>query len=370
MASRPYKSELPERASLEYLKKLAKDRLAELREADPEAKLSAAQLAVSRDHGFASWRALKAEVDRRQAMTNGWTQLHSAAKAGDLDQVQALLADGADPNAREEGDNTTPLHWAAAGRNIEIVRALLDAGCDVHGTGDVHELDAIGWATFFHSDRGNPGDRPEVAELLVERGAKHHIFSALSIGDASLIREVVRENPKALERRMSRFEANQTPMQFAKRLGRQDLVDLLIELGVRPPQPMIDGEEFKAKIADVAGAVYRIVPMIYVPDVAAALDWYVWAGFTEVARFGDDGLVNFGIVTFGKAQVMINMHGKLGKQTASLWFSTTKIDELHGLLKARGVEFIEEINDTFYHARQFAIEDLNGYALYFIQNQE
>jgi hypothetical protein len=45
-------SKLPERASLEYLRKLAKDRLQELRRADPQAKLAAALLAVARDHGF------------------------------------------------------------------------------------------------------------------------------------------------------------------------------------------------------------------------------------------------------------------------------------------------------------------------------
>ena len=62
-------SKLPERASLEYLKKLAKDRLHELRQTDPHTKLAAALLAVARDHGFPSWRALKIEVEQRQATT-------------------------------------------------------------------------------------------------------------------------------------------------------------------------------------------------------------------------------------------------------------------------------------------------------------
>ena len=42
---------LPPRASLEYLKKLAKDRLQQLRRVDPETKLATALLAVARDHG-------------------------------------------------------------------------------------------------------------------------------------------------------------------------------------------------------------------------------------------------------------------------------------------------------------------------------
>lgn len=58
---------LPERPSLEYLKKLAKQRLQELRRADPDAKLAAALLGVAREYGFISWRALKAQIDRQRA---------------------------------------------------------------------------------------------------------------------------------------------------------------------------------------------------------------------------------------------------------------------------------------------------------------
>jgi ankyrin repeat protein len=147
--------ELPARASLEYLKKLAKDRLRELRQTDPDAKLTSAQLEVARAHGFPSWRALKAEVERRQqgdlapffeacksgdvdalrallahdpelvraskpgGQHSGWTGLHTAAQAGHLDAVRVLLQRGADPSAREEGDNTYPLHWAAAARHLQ-----------------------------------------------------------------------------------------------------------------------------------------------------------------------------------------------------------------------------------------------------------
>ena len=39
------------------------------------------------------------------------------------------------------------------------------------------------------------------------------------------------------------------------------------------------------------------VAMIYVPDVARALDWYESIGFRELARYEDDGLVNFGMVS-------------------------------------------------------------------------
>ncbi len=446
------KSQLPDRASLEYLKKLAKDRLHELRRADPRARLTSAQLAVAREHGFSSWRALKAEVERRQqdnvtlffaacargdvdalrdllarepdlarvskpgGQHSGWTGLHSAAQDGQVDAVRLLLAHGADPNAREEGDNTYPLHWAAAGRHLDIVRALLDAGGDVHGFGDVHAFDIIGWAAFYLAPGRSRGDNPGVLALLLERGARHHIFSAMCVGDLALIRRVVQENPNALERRMSRFEQQQTPLHFAINLQRYDILDLLIELGANLEavdinghtaltSAMLAGNDEAIRRLHVAGAkpprsadssgfthamvrlrdsIKKCVPTIMVPDVAAALDWYTSIGFQEMARYGDDGLVNFGMVSFGKAELMLNMHGRKGEHDVSLWFYTDQIEPLYELLKARqlhaaqaalagapaehdAIEFTEYLYEPFYGGREFGIRDLNGYNLYFMQ---
>ena len=264
-------SKLPERASLEYLKKLAKERLQELRRVDPKAKLASALLSVARDHGVSSWRALKGEMEQRHANSvalffdacakgdvqvlrsllandssltraaqanqphGGWTGLHEAAKRGQSDAVRLLLEYGAHPNAREAGDNTYPLHWAAAHGHIEIVRALLDAGGDVHGFGDVHMLDAIGWATLYRSPGDDPmqmtASRQHLVGFLLERGAHHHIFSAICIGDLDLIRALVEQNPELLDRRLSRFEHGLTPLHFATGRKRYDILDLLIELG-------------------------------------------------------------------------------------------------------------------------------------------
>jgi ankyrin repeat protein/uncharacterized glyoxalase superfamily protein PhnB len=452
-------SKLPERASLEYLKKLAKDRLQELRRADPRAKLATALLAVAQDHGFSSWRALKAELDQRQkkdvahffevcakgdvetlrrflvndpslaratnpeAHDQGWTGLHAAAKGGHVDAVRLLLEYGADPNAREAGDNTYPLHWAAAHGHLETVRALLDGGGEVLGIGDVHELDVIGWATFYRAPGDDPAQmdasRRDLVALLLERGARHHIFSAMSVGDLDLIRTLVEQNPDALDRRMSRFEGGQTPLHFAISRKLYDILDLLIELGADleaadksgqtalavamlrgdheamrrlhaagASQPQaIAPSSIAAGMAKLADSVKKSVPMIYVPDVRRALDWYTSIGFTETARFEDDGLVNFGMVSFGKAEVMLNMHGKPAPHDASLWFYTDQVDSLYQLLKSRQLEaaqaalagtvadhepidFEQDIEDMFYGARQFGIRDLNGYQLYFIQSAE
>ena len=68
---------LPERASYEFLKKLAKDRLATLRATDPTARLAAAQLAIAREYGFSSWRALKMDLERRVVRTSRSSGAHA-----------------------------------------------------------------------------------------------------------------------------------------------------------------------------------------------------------------------------------------------------------------------------------------------------
>jgi len=60
-------AKLPEHPSLEYLRKLAKNRLPELRRTNPDAKLATALLHVAREHGFPSWRAVKAQLDSQSA---------------------------------------------------------------------------------------------------------------------------------------------------------------------------------------------------------------------------------------------------------------------------------------------------------------
>jgi uncharacterized glyoxalase superfamily protein PhnB len=241
----------------------------------------------------------------------------------------------------------------------------------------------------------------------------------MSVGDLDLIQNVVEQNTETLGRRMSRFEQGQTPLHFAMNRKRYDILDLLIELGADleaedksgqtalgvamlrgdreamrrlhaagAKQPTtIASSSVDATMAKMAGSVTKGVPMIYVPDVARALEWYASIGFEEIARYEDDGLVNFGMVSFGKAELMLNMHGKPGPHDVSLWFYTDQVDHLYQLLKSRqleaaraalagepgdheGIEFEQDIEDMFYGARQFCIRDLNGYELYFIQSAD
>ena len=89
------------------------------------------------------------------------TPLHQAAAKGDVNQVQALLSQGADVDARDLGGRT-PLHVAARDGHKDIVSLLLDNGANINA------LDKWGYSVL-HRARHSGGD--SVAELLLARGA-------------------------------------------------------------------------------------------------------------------------------------------------------------------------------------------------------
>ena len=161
-----------------------------------------------------------------------WTLLHLAAHGGHLAAVELLLERGLDVNAREKGDDTYAMHWAAAAGHLDVVRRLADAGGDVVGRGDDHQLEVIGWATCWEGC--DDAAHRAVADFLVARGARHHVFSAVATGLADELRRIVAADPAALGRPMSRNESYQLPLHFAARMNRPEMLELLLELGADP----------------------------------------------------------------------------------------------------------------------------------------
>ena len=376
----------------------------------PEHASLDAFFAACRAGDVATLRALleKEPTLARERDDEGSTGLHAAV--AHVEAVRLLLERGADPNARDRGDNATALHFAAAGGYLETVRALLDAGGDVHGFGDVHNGDIIGWAV-------GDGRNRDVVALLIERGARHHIFSAIALGDMRLVRTLVKENPDALSRRRSRFEQGQTALHFAlaapdglaRKTPQYDTADLLIELGAdleavddkgrtalevamlhgdkeamrrlkaagaREPKP-IDLSNIDGRLTAVRDSIRKHVPMICVPDMAATVAWYTSLGFTLQERHPEEGEMDWACLSFGKTEIMlVPGHGRM-----SLWFYTDRIDDLYQLFKSRQlraaqaalagedepeVRFDEDLYEPFYGGRQFSVRDLNGLELKFM----
>ena len=75
-------------------------------------------------------KLLSAGTNPNVKVNEGFTPLHAAAGYGYTGTVKALVAAGADPNARGANDAHTPLHAAALNGHTGTVRALVAAGAD------------------------------------------------------------------------------------------------------------------------------------------------------------------------------------------------------------------------------------------------
>lgn len=353
---------------------------------------------------------------------DGTTALHVAVHHPDV--VRLLLERGADPDARDAGDNALPLHFAAGSGPIESVRALLDAGSDVHGTGDLHRIEVIGWATLFADVRR------DIVDLLVERGARHHVFSAIALGDLELLRRVVRDEGNALTRRLSKFEQEQTAIHYViappdgllggvfRTGSHYRTLEALIELGAeldardargRTPleiamlrgdvevmrrlhaagasQPVLPDEPTPTAVSSLGQSIKNLTPMLAVQDMQATIDWYTSIGFELAGTYGENGSLNWASVRFGTVEIMfIPASRAWRKQTdgVSIWIRTDRIDDVYAHLKRRQlarasavlageapsaaeVRFTLDLYTAFYGQREFGIVDPNGVHVMFAQ---
>jgi len=137
---------LPDRPSLEQLRKQAKDHLDALRAIDPSAKLADAQHALAQEYGFESWPKLVHHVESMQPErrmlrpaelksdeklmwsagrgTDVWALIQASA-VGDLDAVKAFIA--RDPSlARSHYAYRKPLYFAVRENRLDVARFLLE----------------------------------------------------------------------------------------------------------------------------------------------------------------------------------------------------------------------------------------------------
>jgi ankyrin repeat protein len=102
----------------------------------------------------------------------------------------------------------------------------------VIGEGDDHAGGVIGWASCWEGC--DDAAHRAVVDFLIDRGARHHIFSAIAMDSADEVRRIVAANPSALNQRQSRNENHRTPLQFAVHMHRAGMVELLLTLGADP----------------------------------------------------------------------------------------------------------------------------------------
>lgn len=141
------------------------------------------------------------QVHRGAAITRTMQdELVAAAETGEFAKVKQFLAKGADPNgpspeALKHGARFTPLGMAVSGGKAAVVRVLLKAGADLNRR-MFFKNDKVGEAPVFIAIAR---DRVDCLDVLLKAGAKVNV----------------------------RNYRGETPLAFAKRLGRTAEVGLL-----------------------------------------------------------------------------------------------------------------------------------------------
>jgi len=102
---------------------------------------------------------------QRQAAQRAGQVLLQVTEAGDIVQMEALLAKGAEVNARN-AHGWTPLHVAAAGGDPAVLALLLKHGADVHAQSHI--------GTTPLDNATTRGGRQAVIDLLLAHGAKRN----------------------------------------------------------------------------------------------------------------------------------------------------------------------------------------------------
>jgi uncharacterized glyoxalase superfamily protein PhnB len=121
-----------------------------------------------------------------------------------------------------------------------------------------------------------------------------------------------------------------------------------------------------------------LLPHVVYSDVAEAIAWLGKTfGFREHYRYGDPAHPNGAQMHLGKACIMLrdvrsgtSTPAQLRSATQSLTVFVEDVDAHFQKTKAAGARVVEELNETFYGERQYAVEDLAGHRWLFSRHAQ
>jgi uncharacterized glyoxalase superfamily protein PhnB len=126
------------------------------------------------------------------------------------------------------------------------------------------------------------------------------------------------------------------------------------------------------------GEPMAITPYLLYQDAGAAVDWLAKAFGLRKTRDvfkGEDGRVNHASMTLGEAALMLGSPGPdfrgpraSGHVTQNLYVDVDDVDKHYARAVAAGATIIEEPKETFYGARRYGAEDLEGHRWYFAED--
>ena len=110
------------------------------------------------------------------------------------------------------------------------------------------------------------------------------------------------------------------------------------------------------------------VPVIATADVRASVDWYVRVlGFREHFSFGDPpvyaGIQRDGVLLYATHDPEMVSALKASGSHPDIFLWVEGVDEAFVEHRARGAKIVEAVGDRAWDARQYVLEDPNGYWL-------
>jgi ankyrin repeat protein len=167
-------------------------------------------------------RLLRAGANANATLLSGETALMTCARAGDARAVKALLAHGADVNAKEHEHHQTALMWAAAQRHPDIVGLLIDASADVRARSLTYAQTVVGEQT-------QRAGREELNYTVLRGGATPLLFTA-RVGDEESARLLLKAGADANDSQPDGVSA----LVLAAHSGNGNVAAVLLEHGADP----------------------------------------------------------------------------------------------------------------------------------------
>jgi ankyrin repeat protein len=236
--------ELPARPNLEHLKNQARSLLRDHVALDASAaqrfvafgidaakpKLADALHVIAREHGFATWPALKVHVESN--CEDPMEALTAAVRANSAPLVREVLA--RHPALKTRLDEPLPnygfdapaLFAAVNHGNREMIDLLLDAGADINAR---TRWWAGGFGILDSASR-------ELAEFLISRGAIVDIHAAARLAMTGRVRELLESDPELVH---ARGGDGQFPLHFASTV---EIASILLDAGAAIDATDIDHE--------------------------------------------------------------------------------------------------------------------------------
>ncbi len=122
-----------------------------------------------------------------------------------------------------------------------------------------------------------------------------------------------------------------------------------------------------------------ISPNIFVKDIKATIEYYKYLGFEVVMTVPEEGDLVWAMMSCGNVSFMFQSFESLGSELPEisrqdggsllLYIQIKEIRQYHDRIMDK-VNVIKGLEKTFYGAREFAIQDLNGYILTFAEEKK